>query len=420
MVKRTKTKLDTGPARSPARSAPGAGPNAGPGAGQGAGRRIRPEASATAKAIRCLLLAAYDAGKRNLPWRGESDPYRIWVSEVMLQQTRVATVLPYYRRWLERFPSLESLAKAREEEVLVAWQGLGYYSRARRLLGAARVVREKYGGELPSSAEELRRLPGVGEYTAGAVASMAFGEVVPAVDGNVKRVLARLFDLPDPGPAELRTLAKDLVDPRRPGDFNQAIMELGATVCLPRRPGCDSCTLEALCLARARGTVGERPARKVRRPVPEVEMAVVVAVWAPATPSASSARGVGEGVGPTGAGLRFLLRKRPSQGLLGGMWEFPGVEVGAGGAARDVALGLAKELGLEVVGEPIEQEMVTHLFSHLKMRYRPFVLLVGGIGGSGAGDWLRVEELTEVPLPVAQGRIAEAAKQVVQNRCWGL
>ena len=218
-----------------------------------------PERNGTdfAAEIRRRLLSAYDVGKRDLPWRGEEDPYRIWVSEVMLQQTRVETVVPYYRAWMDRFPTVEALAEADEDEVLRAWQGFGYYSRARRLREGARVVRERFGGCLPRSSLELRDLPGVGEYTAGAVASIAFGEVVPAVDGNVKRVLARLFDVPTPSPAELRALAADLVDPKRPGDFNQALMELGATVCTPRAPLCGECPLDSICLALERGTVND-------------------------------------------------------------------------------------------------------------------------------------------------------------------
>ena len=387
---------------------------------QGARGRIRPGASAIAKTIRRLVLAAYDAGKRDLPWRGESDPYRIWVSEVMLQQTRVETVLPYYRRWLQRFPSLESLAEAREEEVLLAWQGLGYYSRARRLLGAARVVRERHGGHLPTSAAELRRLPGVGDYTAGAVASIAFGEAVPAVDGNVRRALARLFDLPRPAPGELRELAEALVDQARPGDFNQAMMELGATVCLPRAPKCDSCPLQGVCLARRRGTEGERPVRKPRRTLPEKKVAVMVGIRAPGSRFAASGAGAAGEVGQTGGDLRFLLRKRPPRGLLAGMWEFPGAEVMTGRSGRDVALELAEELGLDVVGEPAELDVVTHLFSHMKVSYHPFVLVVGGMRGDAPGEWLEPEDFPRVPLPVAQRKIAEAAGKVVQFPSRGL
>ena len=265
--------------------------------------------------VRQRLLAAYDAGKRDLPWRRKTDPYCIWVSEVMLQQTRVETVIPYYERWVERFPDLEALADADEDEVLLAWQGLGYYSRARRLHEGARVVRERYQGTLPPNSEGLRELPGIGPYTAGAVASIAYGEVVPAVDGNVKRVLSRLYDLPNPSPKELQKLAGSLVDPSRPGDFNQALMELGALICTPRSPECHTCPLATECLALDQGTVEVRPSRKPKRPVPEMEVAVLVL----------AARDEDEA-------LHLLLRKRPSTGLLAGMWEFPGVEVPEKGA----------------------------------------------------------------------------------------
>ena len=364
--------------------------------------------------LRRLLLSAYDAGNRKLPWRGETDPYRIWVSEVMLQQTRVETVIPYYGRWVERFPDIDTLAGAEEDEVLRVWQGLGYYSRARRLHQGARVVRERLGGSLPDSYEGLRGLPGVGDYTAGAVASIAFGEVVPAVDGNVRRVLSRLFDLPNPSSAELRGLAGKLVDPERPGDFNQALMELGAMVCLPRSPRCGECPVRSECLALVRGTVGGRPAAKPRKAVPEMDVAVVVAV---------TRDGSGE--------PDVLLRKRSPTGLLAGMWEFPGVEAGAlpvgseadgtrRRIARERAMTLAEELGREQPGEAVgglpspdaELPMVTHVFSHLKARYWPFVFLMGPSAGtrsdSDAGRWAPLGKLDQVPLPVAQRKIAES------------
>jgi len=372
----------------------------------------RSEATALAPELRRLLLQAYDEGRRNLPWRSESDPYRIWVSEVMLQQTRVETVIPYYKEWVRRFPDLEALATADEEEVLRVWQGLGYYSRARRLHGAARVVRERFGGTLPTRADELKSLPGVGDYTAGAVASIAFGEVVPVVDGNVRRVLSRLFDLADPSAGDLRKLAGGLVDPRRPGDFNQALMELGAVVCRPRSPACARCPLQALCLGRERGTVEERPARTRRGAVREVDVAVLVAVSGP--PRA----------------WRFFLRKRRERGLLEGMWEFPGADVTPGGRPGDRALGLMDELGLENIrsctppagpepktteGESLlPMDPVIHLFSHLKARYFPFLArLRGEENPHGGGRWLSLEETGTVPLPVAQGRILAKALDVL-------
>ncbi len=198
-------------------------------------------------ALRRALLAFYDARRRDLPWRRDPDPYRVWVSEVMLQQTRVDAVVPYYERWLRRFPTLHALATAEPDEVLRAWEGLGYYARARNLHRAARVVRERHAGDVPSEPAALRELPGVGDYTAGAIASIAFGRREPAVDGNVRRVLARLLDVADPPPARLRAVAAALVPAERPGDFNQALMELGALVCTARVPRCADCPVRGVC-----------------------------------------------------------------------------------------------------------------------------------------------------------------------------
>ena len=221
--------------------------------------------------LRERLLAFYDERKRDLPWRRTRDPYRIWVSEVMLQQTRVDTVIPYYRRWLERFPTVLALADADEEAVLGSWKGLGYYSRARNLHRAAQVVRDGHDGQVPSDPKDLRALPGVGEYTAGAVASIAFDLPEPVVDGNVRRVLARLHDLADPTPAQLRALTTELLDRARPGDFNQGLLELGATVCTPRAPKCGSCpwawphVCESLCNPRCcRPTCLHQPGRRTQ------------------------------------------------------------------------------------------------------------------------------------------------------------
>jgi A/G-specific adenine glycosylase len=370
-------------------------------------RAMRTAAVRAAPRIQRLLLAAYDAGKRKLPWRGETDPYRIWVSEVMLQQTRVETVIPYYGKWMERFPTVEALAEAEEEEVLRMWQGLGYYSRARRLHEGARLVRERFGGVLPQRSEELEELPGVGEYTAGAVASIAFGEPVPAVDGNVRRVLARLFDLPSPQRAQLRSLAAGLVDRSRPGDFNQALMELGALTCVPRAPRCEDCPLASECLALARGTVYQRPLRKARKPVPEVALGVLVAI------------------APTGSGeWAFLMRRRPDTGLLAGMWEFPGVEVSDDvvgiSQVLEAVSGLAQGLGLDPVSdaaaeppEPSELPVVDHAFSHLRVRYYPFLFRILPATPCPDCAWVAKTRLPEVPLPVAQLKIAEAAMELL-------
>lgn len=231
------------------------------------GSRYNPGMTPPAKIddFRAALLDWFDASARDLPWRQTRDPYAIWVSETMLQQTRVAVVKSYYTRFLAKFPTLEALAKASEAEVLAAWSGLGYYRRARSLHESARAVMAEYGGKVPGTSAELSRLPGVGVYTAAAVASIAFGEPIAAVDGNVKRVLTRWFgqetETDETRTGQLRRDAASLIDPRRPGDFNQAMMELGATVCLPRAPLCLTCPVRAHCATRGEHPTG--PAKQM-------------------------------------------------------------------------------------------------------------------------------------------------------------
>lgn len=350
-------------------------------------------------ALRAALLAHYDRHRRDLPWRGETDPYRVWVSEVMLQQTRVETVVPYYRRWLERFPDVDALADADEDDVLLAWQGLGYYRRARGLQAGAAVVRERHGGVVPDTVEELRAIPGVGEYTAGAVASIAFGVPTPAVDGNVRRVLARLFDEPSPAPAWLRETAGALVDPERPGDWNQALMELGATVCAPRGPRCGACPVARWCRAFAAGTQEERPARVAKKEVPSRTFVAAVVV---------DARG------------RVLVVRRGRDGLLGGLWAFPDGEVGEGAEGADLhasAREVAAAAGAAMAGSQIPGERaglrtlppVRHRFTHLDATYLP--VLLAGAGADGENRrWIPLEEPWPVALPVAQQKIARAAR----------
>jgi A/G-specific adenine glycosylase len=244
--------------------------------------------------------------KRDLPWRRTRDPYRIWISEAMLQQTRVETVIPYYRRFLARFPTVGALASAPIEDVLGAWSGLGYYRRARSLREAARAVVERHAGRFPSGREELLELPGVGLYTAGAIASIAFDRPEPLVDGNVARVFSRVFgrDLASTDP-ELWTLARALVPRKGAGDWNQALMELGALVCTPREPSCPRCPIAGRCAARRTGRVGELPRKRPRPPWIDVEL-VVFAVT---------------------DGRRWLLEKRDSRGRMAGLWQMPTVEV---------------------------------------------------------------------------------------------
>jgi A/G-specific adenine glycosylase len=263
---------------------------------------------ATVRKFQRKLLAWYDTHARDLPWRQSADPYRIWVSEIMLQQTRVAAVLDYYARFLTLFPSVAALAKAQEPDVLAAWSGLGYYRRAKLMHKAAKVVVMDHRGVIPRTAEELRKLPGIGEYTSSAIASIAFGEPVAVVDGNVERVLLRVF--PDnekpPAPASqvkwLRNRAANVLDTQRPGDFNQAMMELGATVCLPQRPLCLHCPLQQFCTTR-----GEHQA-----PPPKKMRSRLIAY--------ALLRRHRAGV------EQVMLEQRPlSASLMPGMWELPEV-----------------------------------------------------------------------------------------------
>ena len=290
------------------------------------------------------MLAWFDGAKRPLPWRATRDPYAIWLSEVMAQQTRVETVIPYYEAFMAHYPTVHALAEAPLEEVLGHWSGLGYYRRARMLHTTAREVVARHGGTFPSTRAALAELPGVGPYTAGAVSSIAFGERAGAVDGNVVRVFARLFADPTDGRvssglAHFRARADALVDPERPGDWTQALMELGATLCTPREPRCPDCPLRLACAARAEGRVGELPRlSKKARPVPVALEALVLAV--------------GDGV---------LLAERRPDGLFGGLLEPPLF------SAASPLLDLASALGISLP-EPIGS--VEHTLSHRKFTVR--------------------------------------------------
>ena len=229
------------------------------------------------------LLPWWDNHRVDLPWRKNRDPYAVWVSEIMLQQTQITTVIPYYERWLIRLPTVESLAQAPLAEVLKLWEGLGYYSRARNLHAAAQTVMQAYNGRIPSTVPELMKLKGIGRYTAGAIASIAYNQPAPVLDGNVIRVVSRLIDLPDDVTQTatkklLWQLVADLVPVERPGDFNQALMELGQQICLPARPRCLLCPLSKFCLARQRGTQLERPVRPPRRRIPHYDVAAGI-IW---------------------------------------------------------------------------------------------------------------------------------------------
>lgn len=354
--------------------------------------------------IAAQLLTWWDSGHADLPWRTSHDPYRVWVAEIMLQQTQIATVVPYYERWLERFPTVEALAAAPLDEVLKQWEGLGYYSRARNMHAAAQAVVAEWNGRFPSTAAQLQTLKGIGRYTAGAIASIAFGEPVPVLDGNVIRVLSRLTDLPDDvtqtaTQKRLWELAADLVPPERPGDYNQALMELGQTVCLPQKPLCLLCPLAAGCLARQRGTQLERPVRPPRQRTPHYDVVAGI-IW-------QDGMGIGE---------RFLIAQRPLDGLLGGLWEFPGGKQEAG-ESLPAALRreIGEELGIEIeVGDHLTS--INHAYTHFRITLHAFhARYVAGTPqnlGVAAHAWVTLADLDRYAFAVTDRKIIAELKRV--------
>jgi A/G-specific adenine glycosylase len=347
--------------------------------------------------VRRLLLAWYYQHRRDLPWRGESSPYRIWVAEVMLQQTQVTTVIPYYRRFLDRFPTVATLANAPLADVLKLWEGLGYYARARNLHKAAIEIVEKYTGQLPQTYAELRQLPGFGEYTAGAVASIAFGEVVPTIDGNVKRVLARLFAIEEDitrgkVARRLKEIAVALVDPDHPGDWTQALMELGAMVCSPKNPLCSTCPLQALCQAHLQGIEHRLPVKPAKKALPHYNVTAAI----------------------IRQNDKVLIAQRPLEGMLGGLWEFPGGKQEPGETLSDcLQREIEEELGIEIsVGEQVT--VVKHSYTHFKITLYAFAcdLLHGEPQALHVADWrwVTLAEIDEYAFPRTDLQIIEVLK----------
>jgi A/G-specific adenine glycosylase len=331
------------------------------------------------------VLRWYAHHKRDLPWRGKTDPYAIWVSEIMLQQTRVEAVIPYYQHWLKLFPDIAALAQSSEGEVLSVWEGLGYYSRARNLHKAARQILDEFGGELPHDPSALRSLPGIGRYTAGAIASIAFGLDAVTLDSNMRRVIARVFDVAKPadssvGAAALWALAEEHLPEGRAGDYNQALMDLGAMVCLPRQPACPLCPLRGLCQAYAGGFQEQRPVLKSKPEVPHYTVTAAVLL----------------------RNGKVLLAKRPSPGLLGGLWEFPGGKVEAQETLAD-CLGreIREELGARIrVGQPLG--VFRHAYTHFRITLHAFLceLVDGEPRPLQAAElaWVALPDLGEYPM----------------------
>ena len=352
------------------------------------------------------LLAWYDANKRALPWRRTQDPYKIWISEIMLQQTRVDTVIPYYERFLDWFPTIEDLANAQEEKLLKAWEGLGYYSRVRNMQKAAQQIMENHGGVFPSSYEAISQLKGIGPYTAGAIASIAFGLPEPAVDGNVMRVLARLFEVDyDIGVPTNRkifqAMMEILIDPVRPGDFNQALMDLGSDIESPVNPRPEESPVKEFSAAYQHGTMDRYPIKAPKKkPVPVYLTAFII----------KDSQGC------------YLLEKNEREGLLSGFWHFPLIEVdslsenlgqlslldGQGHAeVNPEILSFEQDYDLAIDWQDRSYPIVQHVFSHRKwqVQLRYGLVKEGVQPASESTVWLTPEEFSDYPFAKPQQKI---------------
>jgi len=349
--------------------------------------------------IRKLLIKWYGRHHRRLPWRETRFPYRIWVSEVMLQQTQVQTVLPYYNQFLQNFPDVKALAGADLQTVLKVWEGLGYYARARNMHRAAKDILQKHNGKFPDSWNTLRELPGVGDYIASAVLSIAFNQPYAVVDGNVKRVLARLYELPDPVNKSVsyktfKAAAENLLDPHQPGIFNQALMELGALVCTPKNPDCRHCPIHIRCSAYQMKHVHQFPKR----------------VRTPKTPLYHIA------VGVVYKNNHMLITRRKSEGLLGGLWEFPGGKVKKHESPDKACIReIKEEVNLKVtVDGHISQ--VKHAYTHFKILMDVFLCryVSGEVKLNGSEDfrWITLQEIDQYPFPKANHKFIPLLNKV--------
>jgi A/G-specific adenine glycosylase len=346
--------------------------------------------------LRSQLLGWYQQQGRDLPWRQTQDPYAIWISEIMLQQTQVKTVIPYYQRWLQQFPSVQTLAAADQQGVLKAWEGLGYYARARNLHKAAQVIVADHGGEFPKTLAEVMSLPGIGRTTAGGILSAAFNQQVPILDGNVKRILARLVALdcpPSKALTRLWQLSEALLPLENPRDMNQALMDLGATVCTRPRPRCGDCPWQGHCRAYNQNVQTEIPMAEARSPVPHKQIGVAV-VW--------NEHG------------QILIDRRRQQGLLGGLWEFPGGKIEPEETVEAcIRRELQEELAIQVdVGDRLLT--LDHAYTHFKVTLNVHHCRhVDGDPQPIECDevrWVEVADLEQYPFPAANVKIIEAIK----------
>lgn len=339
----------------------------------------------TIQKIQQSLTLWYQKNSLDLPWRKTVDPYRVWISEVMLQQTRIETVIPYYNRFMENFPDVKKLAGSDIQQVLKLWEGLGYYARARNLHKAARIICEKFQGRLPDTREGLRLLPGIGGYISAAIASISFRIPAAVVDGNVKRVLARLFmdatPINDTGEKNhFETYAVKLLDHEQPGDFNQAMMELGQRICKPGNPACSDCPVQEFCMVFQAGQVGQYPVKVVKKSVPLKKMNYAIVFQ----------------------GKKCLLLRRPAEGLLGGLWEFPGYEQQRHTIQPEKQLAdmIRRMTGIRI---SVEEKIGTagHAYTHFKVTANIYLCCYKSgeicLNGPAEHQWILPEEIHHYP-----------------------
>jgi A/G-specific adenine glycosylase len=357
----------------------------------------------TKKAIQSSLLKWFDANKRDMPWRETRDPYKIWISEIMLQQTQVKTVMPYFHRFIQSFPSVRELAAADISQVMKSWEGLGYYSRARNLHKAAKEIVRTFDSKIPNTLEDLLSLPGIGRYTAGAILSIAFGQPAPVLDGNVIRMLSRLFHITDnvdqvSTRKRLWQLAENVLPESCIRDFNEGLMELGALICTQKNPQCGDCPVQKQCEAFRIGIQQELPVRTSRKPVPHLDVTAGI-IWNE---------------------NQFLITLRPPRGLLGGLWEFPGGKLEEGETLEEcLEREILEELEILIeVGRPLVS--VKHAYTHFKITLHVFEcrFVSGEIipHDCEAFRWICPEELDDFAFPGADRKVIDALK-MKQGEC---
>lgn len=337
------------------------------------------------------LLSWFEAEQRELPWRKDKDPYKVWVSEIMLQQTRVDTVIPYFHRFIEQFPTIKDLSEADEERVLKAWEGLGYYSRARNLQSAVREVHEKYGGKVPDNPKEISALKGVGPYTAGAILSIAYGIPEPAVDGNVMRVLSRILsiweDIAKPSSRKtFEAAVRKLISHENPSYFNQGLMELGALICTPASPSCLLCPVREHCTAFYEGTQQELPVKTRTKKQRNVQLAAAV---------------LEDDQG------RILIHKRPAKGLLANLWEFPMMEINLAYVSEKEQMknALNTQHGAEIEIDGMTGQ-IEHVFSHLTWNINVYKGRIKSLKKEETDlKLVSIDEMKEYPFPVSHQKM---------------